>query len=240
MPRQLRAVRAAIVLGTCLVATAAATLSIAAANTRELEWQFGVLLDDKRIGYHNFNVSYDGNQRVLETEAKFDVKVLFLTAFRYRHSNTEIWNDGCLASIDASTNNNGDQLEVIGRRDGGAFALRSHNGESELPKCVQSFAYWNPAILESERLLNSQTGEYEDVSVNFEGEDEVSVGGKSVDALRYRLSAKRGDITLWYATDDRRWLALEAPAKGGRTIRYEPLAVPEPQVFEELVATKTG
>ena len=72
----------------------------------------------------------------------------------------------------------------------------------------------------------------------WKGEDEVVVAGNPVDAIRYRLEAEAGDITLWYSDDAaRRWLKLEAPARGGRTLRYRPLTVPEaPQ--DELTASR--
>ena len=209
-----------------LVAGATLATNVPAA-TETQDWKFDVLLDDKEIGYHEFRVSDDGTRQVLETEARFDVKFLFITAFKYRHQNTEIWNDGCLTSIEAATNNNGDFLEVNGERIGDAFAVKRTSGPATLENCVRTFAYWNPEILASSRLLNSQTGDYEQVSVTLEGEDSVVVGNDVVDAVRYRMTAEAGDITLWYSNDEsRRWLALEAPAKGGRTIRYKPLAVP--------------
>ena len=215
-----------LVAGTMAAACWHASMAVAATETRD--WRFEVLLDDKQIGYHDFNVTDDGQRQVLETEASFDVKFLFITAFRYRHQNTEVWNDGCLSSIAAATDNNGDLLEVDGRQVDDAFRLSRDSGEATLEDCVQTFAYWNPAILDAERLLNSQTGEYESVSVEFEGEDRITLDGSPVDALRYRLMAEAGDIKLWYSDDSaRRWLALEAPAKGGRTLRYQPLSVPE-------------
>lgn len=191
-----------------------------------LNWKFGVLLDDKVIGYHHFRVSQHGDRQLLETEAEFDVKFLFITAFRYRHRNVESWENGCLTSINAFTSSNGKELKVNGRLDADRFELNTMAGPETLPNCVQSFAYWMPGILDADRLLNSQTGEYETVSVAFSGNDAVVVGERSIDALKYTLSTRAGDITLWYSTDDHRWLALEAPAKGGRTLRYEPLAVP--------------
>lgn len=212
--------------GSFVLAVVLLTQAVSAADANQ-DWKFDVLLDGKEIGYHNFRISGDGEQQILETEARFDVKFLFINAFRYRHKNTETWSGGCLSRIEATTNNNGDLLQVIGREVDGRFAIQGATGTESLPVCVQSFAYWNPEILQSERLLNSQTGEYEDVSVQFESRDEVRVDDQPIDALRYRLSAKAGDITLWYSSDDQpRWLALEAPAKGGRTIRYEPVAVP--------------
>ncbi len=205
---------------------AAAPLAQSADTTRN--WRFDVLLDGKEIGYHEFELREGDREKVLETEASFDVKFLFINAFRYRHSNVEIWSDGCLSQIDATTTSNGKLQTVSGRRAEERFAVRWTEGESTLPACVQSFAYWNPQILDATQLLNTQTGEYEDVTVSFERMDEVRVDGETFDALRYRLSTKAGDITLWYSNDDQPlWLALEAPAKGGRTLRYEPTLVPE-------------
>lgn len=208
----------------------------AQAMTPTLNWTFGVLLDGKKIGYHSFRVSQDGSRQLLETEAEFDVKFLFITAFRYRHQNTEAWQGDCLATIDARTNSNGKSLAVKGQQDGDRFEVSIPVGTADLPECVQTFAYWKPEVLEADRLLNSQTGEYEEVSVAFEGADVVEVGAEAVAASRYRLSAKAGDIMLWYASDDSRWLALEAPAKGGRTIRYEPVAVPDAATAKLMLA----
>ena len=81
-------------------------------------------------------------------------------------------------------------------------------------------------MLESEQLLNSQTGDYESVAVTYEGPDQVSLAGKDIDAVRYTLATRGGDITLWYSRDDLTWLGLKAPAKGGRTLTYRPTLVP--------------
>ena len=207
-----------IALGTALIASPVAAAS--------LDWEFEVSLNEKKIGYHSFTVTEEAGRQVLETEAAFDVKLLFITAFKYRHSNTEIWDNGCLESIDARTNSNGKLFEVKGSRNQDRLAVVSSTGDEELGDCVKTFAYWNPEVLESTRLLNSQTGEYESVAVSVDGDDTVAVNGEATDAVRYTLTTKGGDIKLWYAKDTDLWLALEAPAKGGRTIRYTPLSVP--------------
>jgi hypothetical protein len=191
------------------------------------KWLFKVYLNDKPIGFHDFRIEETADRQVLSTQAEFDVKLLFITAFSYRHENTETWQGDCLVEIDARTDNNGEELIVAGERRDDRFSLRTAAGADELEGCVQTFAYWNPAILEADRLLNSQTGEYEDIEVAYSGSDTIRVGDRDVVAERYTLTAKGGDIKLWYSADDRRWLALEAPAKGGRSIRYEPIAVPD-------------
>ncbi|MEM9208417.1 MAG: DUF6134 family protein [Pseudomonadota bacterium] len=190
------------------------------------KWMFKVYLNDKPIGFHNFEVEDAASGTTLTTNAEFDVKVLFINAFRYRHSNVETWRDDCLIRIDARTNSNGNESIVAGVQSASLFNVSTSAGQEKLNGCVQTFAYWNPAILQSSRLLNSQTGDYEQVSVEFDGRDSVAVDGVEVPADRYTLMTKGGDVTLWYSADDWVWLALEAPAKGGRTLRYEPVSVP--------------
>ena len=141
--------------------TACAYSPIASAAAPNAAWQFDVFLDGKPIGFHAFELRQEGEQKVLTTEASFDVKFLFITAFRYRHQNTEIWNEDCLLSIDAVTDSNGKELLVKGDVTDGGFNLQKTGGTSELPSCVQTFAYWNPAVLEATQLLNSQTGSFE-------------------------------------------------------------------------------
>jgi len=213
-------------LGKIILITATCFAGVTAQASDALDWEFEVSLDDRKIGYHRFSVAEQDGKRVLETEAAFDVKLLFITAFSYRHRNVEVWDDGCLESIDARTDSNGKLFEVKGTRRAERLAIMGTSGDMELDRCVRTFAYWNPELLEAERLLNSQTGEYEPVMIREDGTDVVDVDGTPVEALRYTLTTERGDIRLWYSPDGL-WLALEAPAKGGRTLRYRALQVPD-------------
>ncbi|MBT8091837.1 MAG: hypothetical protein KJN77_02300 [Gammaproteobacteria bacterium] len=219
---------------TILAATALLATTAASADTRI--WQFDVLLDGKPIGYHTFDLALEGDNQVLESKASFDVKFLFINAFSYRHQSTEIWSDdGCLHSIDAMTDSNGKQLTVRGRSEENRFRLVRPT-DSELTECVQTFAYWNPTVLKSTRLLNSQTGAYENVTVSFAGRGVIPVAGTPVEADRYRITTRKGDITLWYSVEDQTWLALEAPAKGGRTLSYRPTRIPLEKPDETVFA----
>jgi len=82
-----------------------------------------------------------------------------------------------------------------------------------------SFAYWDPRILEADRLLNSQTGELVPVQVAALGPDSVPVRGVLRPASRYRISGRNLQIDVWYA--DGSWVGLEALTEGGRRLRYE-------------------
>ena len=211
----------------------AAPAVLANSESAASEWRFRVLLDGKEIGFHDYRVSQGTSQQVIDSDARFDVKFLFFNAFSYRHQNQEIWSGDCLSQLDAQTDSNGKQTRVTGQRNEDQFLLQINEDSAQLPHCVKTFAYWNPAIVDATRLLNVQTGQLEAVSTSLVGSASVQHEGSAIDALRYRLVTDKGDISLWYDAVDGRWLALEAPAKGGRTIRYEPLSLP-PATSERL------
>ncbi|MFO1407010.1 MAG: DUF6134 family protein [Steroidobacteraceae bacterium] len=183
------------------------------------EWQFQVLLDGKEVGWHRWVVRGDGEATEVESRASFDVRFLFLNAYRYRHEARERWHGACLDELEARTETNGDVEEVAAASLGDGLMVASPSGDARLPGCVMSFAYWNPRILGATRLLNSQTGEWLPVRVTDLGSEPVSVSGRKVTATRHRLTAPGLAIDLWYTGD--RWVALEAPTPGGRTLRYE-------------------
>lgn len=190
------------------------------ADTTDIrEWNFRVLLDEKEIGFHRFRLEQDGPSRVLESNARFDVRFLFITAYKYRHLNRETWNDACLVRLEADTEANGRSTVISGRQVGGRFVVDDGAEVAELPECVMSFAYWDPRILSQARLLNAQTGELVEVDVEAAANEVLDIRGAKTPAKRYRLVGDELQIDVWYSLDDE-WLALESPAKGGRKLRY--------------------
>jgi hypothetical protein len=183
------------------------------------EWNFRVLLDGEEIGWHRYVVRGDGESTEVESRAQFDVRFLFLNAYRYRHEARERWRGSCLDGLESRTETNGTVEQVAASTRDSALIVAGPSGDARLPGCVMSFAYWDPRILAASRLLNSQTGALLPVRVDGHGTERVSVAGRSVAASRHRLSGPDLQIDLWYA--DGRWVALEAPTPGGRRLRYE-------------------
>lgn len=170
-----------------------------------LAWNFRVFLDEREIGRHHFTLRTDGAARELRSEARFQVRVVGLTVYRYAHDAVERWRDGCLQALDSATDDNGDREKVEWRGEPG--------------DCALSFAYWNPKILQGGRLLNAQTGRFEAVTVTSQGEETIEVRGRPTQSQRYRIAGTNLAIDLWYAGIQ--WVALESAAKGGRRLRYQ-------------------
>lgn len=187
--------------------------------TAEQEWRFRVYLDDREIGYHQFTLAQDGELQRLSSRARFDVTFLKIPFYRYRHESLEHWNSKCLQEITSNTDQNGRHFHVAGMARDGAFEIRSNTGDHTLPSCISTFAYWDKSFLERGRLLNSQTGEYLDVEVNYLGESTLALGESAVQAHQYRITANDLDIEVWYSSDDE-WLALDSTTTNGSRLRY--------------------
>jgi hypothetical protein len=192
----------------------------AIADSGQQEIRFKVYLDKKEIGYHNYTIRDRGDVKVIESEASFDVRFLFITAYRYRHLNTEQWVGNCLRTIESTTDANGDRVELEGTRNDSQFVVANELGEKALPECISTFAYWDPKFMQHQKLLNPQTGDYLDVSVEELEPRIVTAKGVDVTARHFRLLADEIQLDLWYS-DNNEWIGLQSLAKGGRTIRYE-------------------
>ena len=199
-----------------LAALLLAWLPPATAQTRA--WNFRVLLDEREIGRHSFTLRAIGEESELHSEARFDVRVLMFSAYRYEHEATERWRGDCLQSLVSRTDTNGERETVSAVRRGERMVVERAARRDEHAGCVMSFAYWNPRILNARHLLNSQTGELLPVTVTPRGEETIEVRGEALSTQRHRISGPQLTIDLWFAGD--RWVALESAAKGGRRLRY--------------------
>lgn len=199
----------------------AAVAETASAITQD-KLLFDVTLDGNPVGTQQVLRKRDnGNDtEQVSISTSLDVKLLFVTVYRYQHENRETWSSGCLQQIDASTDDNGKQSIVRGEVQAGSLRLTARNKDISLPGCVRTFAYWDADLLRAERLLNPQTGKYETVSYTELGQENTQIGGREVPARRVQLKTEKAVIDVWYANDDS-WIALQSETKKGNVIRYE-------------------
>jgi hypothetical protein len=183
------------------------------------EWRFRVYLDDREVGYHHFQLMQNDTGTRLISKAEMQVTFLKIPFFTYRHENIERWNGECLESINAVTDENGELYRVSGNAGDDGFLVTGSAGEAVLPDCISTFAYWDKAFLERANLLNSQTGEYLDVRVDYLGKQSFSTGSTTLPAHQYRLETDDLELELWYSQEGH-WLALQSTVDGGRLLRY--------------------
>ncbi len=197
-------------------------LGVATPSAKD-ELTFEVSLDDRPIGVHRFRIADGGAMRVVESDASFDVKILRVPVYRYRHSNTETWQNGCLKQIDSETDANGTPYAVdLSKTATGYRIVTPHETQTYQGDCLMSFAYWDQRFLRQQRLLNTQTGELIAVEIQSLGESERKIANRTVPVKGFRVLAapQNVDIKVFYHSVDGRWVALESVLENGRLLRY--------------------
>ncbi|MBT7545316.1 MAG: hypothetical protein HN612_08255 [Kordiimonadaceae bacterium] len=183
-------------------------------------WNFKVFYGDKEIGEHHFSLKKEGDKRRVMIEADFNIDILFINVYSYKHKNTEIWEGSCLSTIESITDDNGEAFITNGKYENGVFKINSKQGTNEVVGCVSTFAYWDKSFLDNEVLLNSQTGEIVDVDISFVADEKILIRDKLVNAKKYKLKSDKLNIDLWYS-DENQWLALNSITEDGTNLRYQ-------------------
>ena len=182
-------------------------------------YDFKVFLGKDEIGRQRFDVSSEGDRTQVRVDAQFTVKFLYITVYTYRHTNVETWEGTCLREIRAETDDNGDSFFVHGIFRNGQLQVQTKAGNWIGEGCIKTFAYWNPEWIKGERLLNSQTGEHQSVSILAVGEETIPVQGIPTRAIHRRIVTDKFAVDLWYTLSGR-WVALQSTTKKGDTLRY--------------------
>ena len=211
---------------------ASVTVQAADPNAASGEWNFQVTLDEKPIGTHRFTVTADGaGARKVVSDAAFDVKMLGLTVYRYRHQASEQWRGDCLRMLSSETDDDGQMSRVRAVAEGGGLRVSTEAPASVTPAvppvqtlggCAMSFAYWNPAIRSQTQLLNAQTGRYEAVKIAEAGRgaaEPFAFRGQAVSATRWRIEGPVQPVDVWY-TAQGEWVGLDSTVGGGRKLKY--------------------
>ncbi|MDH5368608.1 MAG: DUF6134 family protein [Gammaproteobacteria bacterium] len=183
-------------------------------------WQFEVYYGDQQIGEHHFNAEKVGDMHKIMIEADFNIDILFINVYSYKHKNIEIWKDACLSSIESTTDDNGEKFKVVGMVNDDVFKVDTKHGIDEIEGCVNTFAYWDMRFLDSDYLLNSQTGEIVDVEISFISTEKILVRNKMLSTKRYKVKSDDFNIDLWYS-ESGDWVALNSTTQDGTTLRYQ-------------------
>lgn len=208
------ALAAAVACALVLIGPLAAALPAADALA------FKVFRDGEPLGHHRLAFRREGSDLHVTIDIRLDVKFAFLTVFRYRHSNHEVWRDGQLVAIDTKTDDDGETYWLRGRASQEGFEVLGSSGRFLAPADVIPTSYWNPETVARNRLLDTQRGRLIDVEIVPAGAESVLIAGAPVNAQRYRMTGDL-ELDLWYATDAEwagEWAKISFEARGAEVV----------------------
>jgi len=202
--------------GACAVAAFGVAGTVRAALPGMDEIVFKVFRDGAPLGRHRVAFRREADALHVEIDILLEVKLAFLTVFRYRHTNREVWRDGRLAAINTETDDDGARFWLRGRASAAGLVVEGSSGRFVAPADIMPTSYWNAETVSEDRLLDTQRGRLIDVRIAPAGAEAVVMNGRPVSAERYSVT---GDLTLdlWYAADGQ-WAKTRFEARGAEVV----------------------
>jgi hypothetical protein len=194
-------------------------LSVRANTAAPRDLRFRALRRGSPIGEHRVAFRADGDRLTVETHVEIAVKVLFFTAFRFKHDAEEVWHSGRLVSVKSTTDDNGTFLRVSGNAVAEGFRILGDDGPFlASAHLLTSNALWDSRIVGEDRLIDVQHGGEIGLVTKRLDDEQVETPQGPVRASRHHM------ITPYYAgsvfhDSDGRWVKGLLELKG-ESIEY--------------------
>jgi hypothetical protein len=174
---------------------------------------FEVFLDDREVGRHTFKLLEKGDSIQVSSSMALDFKLFKIKRVKYRHQADEVWESGCLVSLQSETEKQGKAFAVDASTDQTGLVVQRAKEIETLDGCVRGFSYWNPEWLQGAYLLNAESGINVPVEINSRISAQDSI-------THIALTLPNADINLQY-DDAGEWLSLQTELLIGGTLRYQ-------------------
>jgi hypothetical protein len=120
--------------------------------------------------------------------------------------------------LKASVNDNGEFFSLAAHRDQDRISIRNPDGINTTNAPLIPTNHWNAAVLSQSRVLNTLTGDINNVRITAQTREQVETEQGPVLATHYVYS---GDLEteVWYDAKGR-WVKMRFTASDGSTIDY--------------------
>ncbi|MEK9645088.1 MAG: DUF6134 family protein [Alphaproteobacteria bacterium] len=158
---------------------------------------FTVLRDGDEIGSHRLHFSNGEEGLRVDIKTNIQVKMMFITAYRFEHDGHEIWRDGRLTRLWSKTNDDGKKHDLNVAAAGGKLVVEGDGKRDDAPAEIVPASLWNENILKGGTILNTLDGRGMKVAVKNMGADVIEARGHRIQATHYAIT---GDLEreLWF------------------------------------------
>ena len=188
----------------------------ARADDRATTLNFAVTRNGEQIGSTTVRLQRNGDQIIAETATTVQVKIAFVTVYRYEQRLTERWVGGRLAALSAVTDDNGSIHRVSATRTGERLSVNADGKISQVDPAMIPATLWNAALVRMTAALNTKDGSVMPVSVVDRGKERLVVQGRALTAHRYSIRTTIPQ-EVWY-DEQQRLLKVELRGSDGSTI----------------------
>jgi len=172
---------------------------------------FDIIRKNKVIGSAETSFINQEDILIVKTTLDIEVKILFLSAYKFFQTSEERWVNDNFIAIDGYTDFEDDREYFIKGQDiNNHFAASGMDGKIFLDINILPLNYWNKKILNEKIIFDTQKGIVRDITVKSLGEEIIEIKDNKILSEKYILDASSNpkDIgpfpqyTLWYDKND--------------------------------------
>ena len=182
--------------------------------------RFAVMREGQQIGTNTIELRRNGSETTVQMMTQVQVKIAFVTVYRFEQTETERWVGGKLMALSAVTNDNGTRHRVKATRTNDRLTIEADGKTTEVAGNTIPASLWNPLLLEKTVAFNPQDGTMMPIAVTDRGVDQLVVQGRAKRTRHYVINSTFPQ-DVWY-DDARQLVKVELKVSDGSTIRYQP------------------
>jgi hypothetical protein len=161
---------------------------------------FDIMREGSKIGTDTFDISRSGDMTKVKVATHILVKIAFITAYRYDHTEDGTWKGKQLVSFSSTTDDNGKPHEISAAQSGGKVAMTVDGERSAAPKTIQPASLWGADVAKQSQIFDPANGKRMAVKVKDLGEETVPVNGVPQQLNHVKLSGQFAR-DLWFDED---------------------------------------
>ena len=180
---------------------------------------FAVMRNGEQIGSTTVRLQRIGDQTIADVATQVQVKIAYITVYRYEQRQTERWVAGNLAALTSVTDDNGSVHKVVATRTGDKLSVNANGKVREIDQTVIPANLWNASLVRTAVALNTKDGSVMPISVVDRGKEQLVLQGRPTTAHRYSIKTTIPQ-EVWY-DEQQRLLKVELRGIDGSTIYYQ-------------------
>lgn len=181
---------------------------------------YWVVRDGSPIGTHIVKFSAKGNDLSVDILTDVQVKVAFITVYKFKHEGHEKWQGGQMVSMQSTTDDDGTPHDLVIVRKDGKFKATDKGTVREASAELLPASLWHPGIVGAEQaaVINTLDGTKMAISTAYKGDEDVKGVKGQVKAKHYVVSGEL-ERELWFDPDGV-LVKVRFKGKDGSDIQY--------------------
>ena len=149
-----------------------------------------------KVGTYSNTVARDGNGMEVTTKLHVADKMLGIPLFHQDADRLEQWQNGRLVAFHSDTNDNGKEIDVVGKAQGDAFVIQSPLGTFTAPARVHPSNPLGLQSLKTDVMMGTKTGKIDKVVITDTGETNVTFDGRPLRLHQFFVDSDKHQV-VW-------------------------------------------